>query len=148
MILGFLKLYRLPQGGSITLEAVPILFLALRNGPRAGVAAGMLAGVLKLLLDSFIVHPVQLLLDYPVAFASLGLAGIFPATPRASILLAGACRWSSHFLSGVLFFESYAPEGIQVSNYAALYNLSYVGPETLLGILLVPTLIRRVPNPT
>ncbi|MDA0746610.1 MAG: energy-coupled thiamine transporter ThiT, partial [bacterium] len=96
IFLGYLKLYRMPQGGSITLEAVPILFVALWRGPRTGILAGLFTGVLKLMLDPFIVHPVQVLLDYPLPFFCLGLVAYLPRFPRLGILLASTARWASH----------------------------------------------------
>ncbi len=148
LILGYIKLYRLPQGGSITLEAVPILFLALWQGIRPGILAGLLTGILKLLFGPFIVHPVQLLLDYPLPFALLGLSAATPRAPRTGVLLGSLARWFSHFTSGIVFFGSYAPEGVSVWRYSALYNLSYIGPEALIALLLVPPLLRRIPDRT
>ena len=144
LILGYLKLYRLPQGGSITLETVPILLLALWHGPRLGILCGCLTGVLKVLLDPFVLHPIQILLDYPVPFALLGLAGMVPGRPRLGILLASTGRYLSHVLSGAIFFAHYAPEGVDVWHYALLYNLSYAGPEALIALLVVPTLLKRI----
>jgi len=143
-VLGFLKLYRLPQGGSITLEAVPILFLARWKGMRPGIVAGLLAGFLKLILDPFIIHPVQILLDYPIPFACLGLAAVPHRFPRVGILLANLSRFLCHFASGALFFASYAPEGVSVWKYSALYNFSYVGPEAIIALFLVPPICNRI----
>ena len=139
---------RLPQGGSITLETIPILVVALRWGVRVGLPTGLLTGLLKLLLDAYIVHPVQLILDYPLPFALLGLSALCPAPPWRGILLGNIARFASHFASGVIFFGSFAPEGIGVWRYSALYNLLYIGPETLLGLFLVPPLIRRLSSQT
>jgi thiamine transporter len=136
---------RLPQGGSITLESLPVLFISLRHGFWPGCFTGSLVGLLNLLLDPFIVHPVQILLDYPLPFALLGTAACFPARPWQGVLLGNASRYLSHFLSGVIFFGSYAPEGIGVWHYSAIYNSLYILPETLLALLLVPTLLRRIP---
>lgn len=142
-ILGYLKLYRLPQGGSITLATLPLLYVALWRGPRTGTLAGLLCGMLNL-VGGFIIHPVQLLLDYPVPFACLGLAGLWPRYPRAGILFANLLRCVSHVASGAVFFGSYAPDGVSVWHYAAAYNLSFVLPELAIGIVLVPVLLRRV----
>ena len=148
VLLGYLKIYRLPQGGSITLETVPIIFVALLRSARLGLFAGFITGGLKLLFGPFIVHPVQLLLDYPFPFALLGFSAVLPRTPRIGVLLGNLARWFSHFTSGVVFFGSYAPEGISVWRYSALYNLSYIGPEAFIALLLVPLLLRRISDRT
>jgi thiamine transporter len=144
IVLGYFKLYRLPQGGSITLETVPILFITLWKGARTGFLAGLLTGLLKLILDPFIIHPVQILLDYPIPFACLGLAAYPGSFPRLGIVLGNAARFSCHLFSGVVFFSAYAPDGTNVWYYSTLYNASYVVPETLIGLFLVPAIVRRI----
>lgn len=136
---------QLPQGGSITLETLPILFMAFWGGWRLGVLTGLLDGVLQLLLGAFIFHPVQVVLDYPLPFALLGLSGLFAPYVRVGIVVACLLRWCSHFVSGYVFFAEYAPEGTPVWLYSALYNASFVFPEALIGVLLVPVLLRRMP---
>ena len=135
---------RLPQGGSITLETVPIFLVACWKGPRVGCTAGLLTGVLQLLLGAYILHPIQVLLDYPIPFTLLGLSGL--VSPRLGILLGGTARFFSHFVSGIVFFASYAPEGTPVWIYSALYNLSYTVPETLIALFAVPFLLKRLPQ--
>jgi len=136
---------QLPQGGSITLEVVPILLVALWRGARIGVAAGLITGLLKILFGAYILHPIQLLLDYPLPFSLLGIVGLFSSLPRLGILVVSLLRFFCHFLSGVIYFSSFAPEGVSVWRYSALYNLSYTAPEALIGILLVPLLLKRLP---
>ncbi len=138
-----LPIPRLPYGGSITLESIPILFLAIWQGSRSGVQAGVLCGLLQLLLDAHIYHPLQVLLDYPIAFGVLGFAGtIGYAIP--GILFACSLRFLSHFTSGIVFFSAYAPEGTSVWAYSAAYNASYMISDTILACLLVPLLVRRI----
>ncbi|MSS70841.1 MAG: energy-coupled thiamine transporter ThiT [Candidatus Latescibacteria bacterium] len=143
-VLSLVKVYTLPQGGSVTVTTLPILFLALWRGPGTGATAGMVLGLLKLVLGPIVVHPVQILLDYPVPFALLGVAGFFPRYPAMGVLAGSLCRGASHVLSGVVFFASYAPPGVNVWKYSLVYNASYVLPEALLCIALVPILLRRV----
>ena len=137
-----LPLPRLPYGGSITLESIPILYVALWLGWRAGVQTGVLCGLLQLLLDAHIYHPVQVLLDYPVAFGLLGLAPLVGYT-IPGIVLGCALRFVSHFTSGIVFFASFAPEGTSVWAYSATYNASYIIPDAILACVLVPLLIHR-----
>ena len=125
--------FSLPQGGSINLGMVPILWLAIRRGPKIGIFAGVVFGFVDFALTpSSIVHPLQLILDYPLAFACLGLAGLFrnltAAGPAIGVLVAGAGRFVCHFASGVVFFAMYAPEGVSPLVYSAIYNASYLVP--------------------
>ncbi|MFQ6135429.1 MAG: energy-coupled thiamine transporter ThiT, partial [Nitrososphaerales archaeon] len=80
--LHLIKPLTLPQGGSVTLGAmIPILLFSLRRGPKLGILAGMIFGLVVLIEEPFIYHPLQVLLDYPLAFGSLGLAGLFRNLP-------------------------------------------------------------------
>jgi thiamine transporter len=143
-ILSLIKVYTLPQGGSVTATMLPVLFLALWRGPRAGALAGLTLGFLKLTLGPVIVHPAQVLFDYPVPYALLGVAGFFRRLPALGALTASLCRLAAHTYSGAVFFASYAPPGVSVWEYSLGYNASYILPEALISIVLVPVLLRRV----
>ena len=143
-VLGFVKVLDLPFGGSISLEMVPLILLALRQGVVPGVLAGAVYGFLNLMVDPFIVHPVQVLLDYPVAFGVLGLAGLFKPTTVGTILgtlAATAARFVAHFLSGVVFFATFAPEGWNPAVYSAVYNAIYLVPSLIIAVVGVRLLL-------
>jgi len=129
--------FRLPQGGSINLGMVPILWLALRRGWKIGVFGGTLFGLSELMIDPFVVHPAQLILDYPLAFAVLGFAGFFQKYPIAGIVVGITGRFISHFISGVIYFPDYAPEGVSPIVYSALYNATYLIPSMVICAVLV-----------
>lgn len=274
--LSFLRLIELPQGGSITLELLPVFYIAFLRGPWQGISAGLVSGVIQMILRPFIVHPVQVLLDYPIAMAVAGVAGFFrsmesdrairvglAATFGAILIAVGVVSWveldrigsvdrvvvaregewstvieakpdtalgdvqarmltlrtradgvtdtvraltshgekarnwmaqatdrlrteyvrwfgglvvmlvimggiavlarylnigavalgvftggtlmfASHFFAGVIFFGQYAPAGSNVWVYSAIYNVSYVTPQIVLSLLILPPLLRRV----
>lgn len=147
-----LPLPRLPYGGSISLRALPILIIALRHGARAGATAGGGYGVVDFLIHPVFVHPVQLLLDYPIALGVLGCAGWVWGGRKAlsrtrlvlGILVACGLRFAAHFVSGVVFFGQFAPAGQPLWLYSLLYNGSYMVPETIILILLVQLMLRRM----
>jgi thiamine transporter len=141
-VLGLFVLFKMPFGGSVSLEMIPLILLSLRQGWKVGVVAGAAYGLLYLAIDFFVVHPVQLLLDYPLAFGALGLAGLFKPTVLGAVLgatVAVLARFACHFLSGVVFFASVAPEGWNPYLYSAAYNAAYLAPS--LGIALVVTVV-------
>ena len=77
-VLGEIKLFKLPQGGSVTLGLmIPIIFYSLRHGVGTGVLAGVVLGLLKLANGGYFVSIPQVILDYPVAFGAIGLSGLF-----------------------------------------------------------------------
>lgn len=148
-LLGSLVLYRLPQGGSVSLGGVlPVLVVALRRGPRVGFLAGAALGVLNFLVSpSAVVHPVQPVLDYPVAFAVLGLAGFLPGRPVTGAVLGGLGKLSCHVVTGALFFSSYAGDtGLSPWTYSMAYNTSVVVPDLVVATGLIALLVRKMPQ--
>ncbi len=147
-VLFSVKLYTYPQGGSVTLGSmIPILLLALRMGPRVGIVAGMIFSVIVLSLEPFVYYPAQFLLDYPLAFGALGLAGLFRGRGELGALLGVGAgvggRFVCHFLSGVVFFASFAPVGESAVVYSAVYNASYLIPELVISATAMLVLVRR-----
>jgi len=141
-VLGQVRLFMMPQGGSVSLELLPIIFIAVRRGVVPGAVTGLLYGLLQLgLPGAFVYHPVQAALDYPLAFMSLAVAGFVDVRGWRSLALAVAlalaARFCFHFLSGLIFFASYAPGWESPWLYSATYNLLYLLPEGILTTLLL-----------
>jgi len=146
-VLGLIKIFQMPFGGSISLEMIPLILLALRQGAPVGIIAGAAYGLLDLAIEPFIVHPVQVIFDYPLAFGALGLAGLFPPTVRGAIvgsIVAVLARFACHFVSGVVFFASYAPGGWNPAIYSAAYNAAYLIPSLIVVLLVVVPLLRAL----
>ena len=149
-VLEMIPFWQMPEGGRVTLAAmVPIFVVALRRGPRVGIVAGIVFGMVVLVEEPFVYHPVQFLLDYPLAFGSLGLAGFFRRLRRPSLAgLIGvavgiAGRFICHFISGLVFFASYAPATMNPAIYSAIYNAQYLVPELVISEIVTYFLIWR-----
>lgn len=117
--LSYLKLFRMPQGGSVTAASLlPIMIYAYMFGPKKGIFAGFVYGLLQAVQDPWIIHPAQFLLDYPIAFAGAGAAGLFGSIKKLDklpqvqfalgALVASVLRFASHVLSGVFAFSEYS----------------------------------------
>lgn len=146
-VLGLITLFRMPLGGSISLEMVPLILLALRQGWKVGVLAGAAYGLLNLAVNPVILHPIQVLFDYPLPFAALGLAGLFSPTVRGAIagaVVAVLARFAFHFVSGIAFFAAYAPEGWNPLVYSAAYNVAYLVPSLVVALIAIPVLLRAL----
>lgn len=150
-LLGLIRLFRMPMGGSVTLAAMlPLVLLAYAFGPLEGVLTGCAYGLLALMIDPYVIHPVQLLLDYPIAYAALSLGCLAKKLPLneklrlpAACLLAYLGRWAAAVLSGVVFFAEYAGEQGALL-YSVIYNLSYLAPEAAIcvAVCLIPGMHR------
>jgi len=132
--LSLIVVYTLPQGGSITAASmVPILWLALRRGPKVGIAAGVLYGFIQLGLLPYVINPVQLLLDYPLAFGVLGVAGLFQKYPVAGAAVGISGRFVMHFVAGVVYWAPIEAPTLNPFVYSAVYNGSYILPELVIS---------------
>ncbi len=124
---------------------VPIFFVALRRGPRVGIVTGIVFGFVALTLDSFafVVNPIQVALDYPLAFGALGFAGFFRESPIVGVVVGVAGRFVCHFISGLVFFATYAPAGEAPAVYSALYNGSFLSIELIMSGVIIFVLYKR-----
>ena len=132
--LSYIRIVKLPQGGSVTIASLlPLMIYSYMFGVKKGVFAGFIYGILQAVQDPWIIHPAQFLLDYPIAFAGIGLAGIFAEVkqleklPQVQFLLgaivASVLRFASHVLSGVFAFSAYAVDaGMNAWPYSLAYN--------------------------
>ncbi|MEE0772377.1 MAG: energy-coupled thiamine transporter ThiT [Anaerovoracaceae bacterium] len=141
IILNQLVLFRMPQGGSITaFSMVPIVLCAYFFGVRRGLMAGMCVGLIDLIFSPYVIHPIQLILDYPLAFGALAFGGIFAAQKNGLIkgyIFGVFCRYICAVLSGFIFFGSYAPEGFSAITWALWYNMTYLAVEGAITVALL-----------
>lgn len=153
-ILDMLKIYTLPNGGgSISLGSmIPIFLISFIYGPSIGLFTGFLFGILQLIINPYILNPIQVLFDYPLPFMAVGIAGFFK-NKYLGATLGMLLRFVCHFISGVIFFGSYAPAGISPIIYSIAVNGFAVGGElliclTLLAFLPIDKLIKRLKSNT
>ena len=139
-----IKLPSLPNGGSVTLFSMLVITLiGYWYGPATGLLAAFAYGILQFITGPYVVHPVQVLLDYPLAFGALGLAGFFSKKKNGLLIgyLVGVLgRLTCHESSGLIFYTTYV--GDFTGNAAAIwasvvYNLSYIVPEAVLTVILL-----------
>ena len=137
-VLHFLRLYHFPQGGSVTLGAmIPLLLISFRYGAGVGTLSGFTFGLINILQDPFIVHPIQVLFDYPLPYMAMGLAGLFPQRKIFGTIFAFTGKFVCHFISGVIFFSSYAPEGTSPIIYSLTTNAALLVPEALICCVIL-----------
>lgn len=153
VVLHHIRLWSMPNGGSVTLaSALPIWIVARRYGLRPGLAAGAGAGLISFVLKPVAVHPVQVLLDYPVAWGALGLAAL-THRPVPGAVLATFVRFMAQVASGATFFRSTLPSALDPMLSSMLYNL-YLVPDMVIALALLgplaaraPQLVRQPPEP-
>lgn len=142
----FIKVWEMPQGGSVALTMVPILLIAIKRGPWAGAVTGAIYGVLSLLIAGVIYHPMSILLDYVLAFGLLGLAGFFRKNVPQVILgcfVGVAGRFVSSLVSGAVLFAEYAPAGQNPWIYSLVYQATYLVPEFIISAVIIVLLFTK-----
>lgn len=141
MVLSNIKVFSMPQGGSITLlSMLPIALCAYLLGAKRGLMAGIALGMLNLLLGPYVIHPLQLLVDYPLAFGALGIGGILRNKKNGlafGYLLGVLGRYVCAVISGVVFFGSYAPEGFSALTWSLWYNFTYLFAEGAITFVIL-----------
>lgn len=157
-ILSMIKVYKAPFGGSVTAGSmIPIILIGIKWGTLPGILVGTVYGILQAVLEPYIVHPIQFLLDYPIAFGLLGLSGFYRSIkniqPRnrlmeyvgvvMGIFLAIFGRFICHMLAGVVFFSENAGD-INSWLYSLGYNGGYLSLELALSIVIIVLLWKPI----
>ena len=141
MVCSMIKFANLPMGGSCTLCSM--LFIALIGywyGPTVGLTTGFAYGLLQFIMEPIFYTLPQMLIDYPLAFGALGLAGFFAGKKHGlqiGYLVGVIGRYIFAIISGVVFFGSYAPEGTPALIYSVGYNASYLVPEAIVTLIII-----------
>ena len=134
--LSYVKFFSMPQGGSVTFASLlPLALYSYMFGTRRGLIVGVVYGLLQFVQSPQFYQPVQVLIDYPIAFGAIGVAGIakklkflkgnaiaeFCVGTTIAVLL----RYFAHTLSGYFVFYSWAPidDGYTAFTWTLVYNL-------------------------
>lgn len=140
-VASFVSLFSLPFGGSVTMFSM--LFVCLIGyfyGPSVGIISGLAFGFMSLIFKPYAVHPIQLVLDYILAFSALGISGFFANLKNGLVkgYIAGVLgRYFFSILSGWIFFGQYAWEGWAALPYSVAYNGAYLAAEAILTVIVI-----------
>jgi thiamine transporter len=144
--LGYIKLWHMPEGGSVSLMMLPIVLYALRWGTRNGLLAGCALGIIDFMLGGGIAIGWQSILgDYLVAFTVLGLAGLCHGKKNGiftGTIIGSLARFLVHYVVGATVWAEYMPEeffGMTMHTpwfYSLLYNLAYMLPNVVICLLV------------
>ena len=138
-ILSFLPLYKFPWGGSIDLAMLPMILFCVRWGFGPAMLASCAHGVLQTLFEGGIAIGWESILgDFLVAYAVLGLAGLFKGRFALGATVACTARFLVHYVVGATIWANYMPEeffGMTMTTpwlYSALYNGAYMLPDLVM----------------
>ncbi|MDY4693216.1 MAG: energy-coupled thiamine transporter ThiT [Blautia sp.] len=144
-ITSYIKLFKLPFGGSVTLFSM--LFIVLIGywyGARVGILTGLVYGIFQFLQEPYVLSFFQVCCDYILAFGAMGVAGFFRKSKKYGLqkayLAAIIARGAFHSLGGYLYWMSYMPDNFPKSLaalYPIIYNYSYILLEGVLTLIII-----------
>ena len=161
-ILSFLPVYEMPMGGSVTLASMlPILFIGVKFGYKWGIGASTTYMAIQLLQalikGNVFIYCVGagaviicLFFDYIVPFCILGLSAFSKPKEKEKVSILKVCvtfsvlifiRFLCHFITGVVIWGQWAPEGMGKFFYSLVYNGSYMLPELVLTVVITALLL-------
>ena len=140
-VLSEIKIFDMPTGGSITLLSMFVMALpGILFGLVPGIVTAVAYGILQLIIDPYVLYPMQLVVDYILAFGALGLSGLFYGKKGAVIkgyIAAVIGRYIFSVISGWIFFGAYAWEGWNPLPYSLAYNAAYIFAEAALTVIIL-----------
>ena len=144
-VTSFIKVFKLPYGGSVTLLSMLFIVLVAHwYGVKTGILVGFAYGILQFLQEPYFLTLFQVCCDYVFAFAALGLAGLFRGGKKNSLLIgyivAVLARGVFHTLGGYLYWMDYMPENFPQSLrtlYPIIYNYSYLLAEGAVTVIVI-----------
>ena len=140
----YIRIFKFPWGGSITLcSMLFIVLVANWYGVKTGIAVGFAYGILQFIQEPYVLSFFQVCCDYILAFAALGLAGVFAKSRNGLVkgyILAVIARGAFHALGGYLYWMDYMPDSFPkalVSVYPIVYNYSYLLAEGVITLIVI-----------
>ena len=143
--LSFVKIFHFPWGGSITLcSMLMIALIGYFFGPMVGLFSAFIYGILQFFQGgAYFLSPLQVCLDYFVAFAALGLSGFFKDKKNGLLIgyIVGILvRGALHAIGGYIYWMDYMPEEFPASLaviYPIVYNYAYIIGEGIITVILI-----------
>ena len=141
----YIKLFKLPFGGSVTLFSM--LFIVLIGywyGAKIGILTGLVYGIFQFLQEPYVLSLFQVCCDYILAFGAMGIAGFFSKSKKHGLvkayLAAILARGAFHALGGYLYWMDYMPSNFPKSLtalYPIIYNYSFILAEGILTVIVI-----------
>ncbi len=158
VVIDLIPMPKWPNGGSVSIAAVPIIYISYRRGLGWGLASGLVYSIIQLLTGwyappagTLLATGLCVLLDYLLAFTAFGLADIFAKPFKNKLVgygvgaaLVNLVRFICSFLSGWILWSAYAPEGQPAWLYSLTYNGGYMLPNAVLCAVVIVLLCALV----
>lgn len=149
MVLDYLSnqigFFRMPQGGTIGLSSIVLLLASYQLGWKKGVLVALLTLPLQIMFAPFYyVDILDFFFEYVLAFSVYGLAVLFPNFEKplpiySGVIIVNLIRLGIHWFAGVVYWGA-------TFWTSFTYNAWYMIPTLMVGVILVPALMKRLPK--
>ena len=139
------------QGGSISVAMIPIFIMGYRWGLKGGLLTGFVVGTTQVIWSSYLINPVQVLLDYSLPYTLLGFVGISATMFKDStflkqtviifitVFITGMLRTTSHVISGVYYWDTTFWGSV-------IYNGGFMLPSVFICIAILVLMLKKSPH--
>ncbi|MDF9867743.1 thiamine transporter [Bacilli bacterium PM5-3] len=128
-LLSQFELFKMPQGGSITLYLVPLFFAAFNNDLKTNVFIAIVTATLQVLIGGYILNPIQVVLDYYLPILLICTCQVFKLNRYLNLCIGSLLAMFSYVVSGMVFFETPFIASIG-------YNATFFIPTIILNIIV------------
>jgi len=153
-----------PNGGSIGFAMIAVLIIAYRRGLLPALLTGLIMGLFDIATSAYIIHPVQLLLDYILPYAVVGFVGLLKplfdkSTDKKSgvlwlisgAVIGGLFKFLCHYLAGVFYWANptdfaWGLNDMSPFLYCFIYNIAFIGPSIVLTGALIIAMYLKAPQ--
>lgn len=134
-VLARFQIISMPQGGSVSLSMAPLWIFAYRHGVIGGTIAGAASGAMQMFTYGYVIDTIQGIVDYPLAFAMAGVAGLASNTHSIiTTIISASLRMICHIVSGVLYFSEYTVPPLSPLGYSMMYNGAFMIPSMAISM--------------
>ena len=154
VVLSFLPVYRLPQGGSFSVDMLPILIYCVRWGFGPAMTVSTVYGILQMFIEGGVAIGWQSIIgDFVIAYAVLGVAGLFSGRKNSFFtgsVVACTARFCVHWVVGATIWADYMPDrffNMTMTSpwlYSALYNGSFMLADLLICLAAGALLMKPI----
>lgn len=137
--------FRMPNGGTIGISTIVLLVASYQLGWKKGVLVALLTIPLQgFFAPYYSVNLLDFFMEYVLAFGVYGLASLFPNVGKGQslytgVLVVNGLRFVIHLVAGAVFWET-------TWGGSFAYNAWYMVPTMLVGLVLTPLIVRRLPR--
>ncbi len=129
LVLSLLKVFSMPQGGSITLYLIPLYFVAFNFDFKSCFFVAIVTATLQIMFGGYILNPIQVILDYYLPILFITTCGIYRLNKYVNILIGSVLAMASYVLSGMIFFEvDFIP--------SIIYNATFFIPTIIINVII------------